>query len=108
METHIDIDPDSEEARAARTQILDLVAAYRGCKSTYMPALEALLNGLLRPGSDPTTLSRRLANVMDGAALLAFALASALAEIQQTDIPGVLRTLDQAIDGRIELDRSEP
>ena len=102
MNIRVDIQSASEEARAARRQVLSLIAAYRGGETTYMSLLEDLVNAVLGGTTDPVVLARRIAYFIDSATLISFAAASALAEYEHQDIAEVLKILEQAIDKRIE------
>lgn len=53
VKIHIDIESPSEEGRAARRQVLMLIAAYGGGKAAYMATLEDLVNALVRGTADP-------------------------------------------------------
>lgn len=100
MDVRIDIDPTSTEAAAARRQMLSLIAAYTGGKSAYLPMLRELANALVAT-SDPIVLARRVAYFMDSAALISFALANALAQLEQRDVGHVLKVVEDAVEKRL-------
>jgi hypothetical protein len=101
VKIHIDIESPSEEGRAARRQVLMLIAAYGGGKAAYMATLEDLVNALVRGTADPVVLARRIAHFIDGATLIGFALASALAEFEQEDVAEVLKVLEDAVNRKL-------
>jgi len=96
----IDIDSTSTEANAARRQMLTLIAAYTGGKSSYLPMLGELVNALVAT-SDPMVLARRIAYFMDSATLIAFVLANGLAQLEQQDVGHVLKVVEDAVEKRV-------
>jgi anti-anti-sigma regulatory factor len=100
MDIRIDIDLRSTEATAARRQMLSLISAYTGGESTYLPMLAELANALVTT-SDPVVLALRIANFMDSAALISFALANSLAQLEQRDVGHVLKVVEDAVEKRL-------
>jgi hypothetical protein len=98
---HLDIESASEEGRAARRQVLMLIAAYSGGQASYMATLEDLVNALVGGTADPIVLARRIAHFIDAGTLVGFALASALAEFEQQDVAEILKVLEDAINRKL-------
>jgi hypothetical protein len=102
IEVRIDIRSAEEDGRIARRRALDLVAAYAGGTAGYVPLLEERVNALLRLPQDTVALAERLAHLLDGATVVAFVLASALAEREKKDLAEVLTIVESAIDKHLE------
>jgi hypothetical protein len=100
MDIRIHIDSTSPEATAARRQMLSLIAAYTGGEGAYLPMLGELANALVTT-SDPLVIARRVAYFMDSAALISFALANALAQLEERDVGHVLKLVEDAVEKRL-------
>jgi anti-anti-sigma regulatory factor len=80
--------------------MLSLISAYTGGESAYLPMLAELANALVTT-SDPVVLALRIANFMDSAALISFALANSLAQLEQRDVGHVLKVVEDAVEKRL-------
>jgi hypothetical protein len=97
-DVHIHVDERAAESVQAQEQILRLLAARDGGKTTYSAEFRRIIRELLADSSDtlPTETVTRLAHALNSSILLTFAAATFIADKMEMSSEDVYTALERA------------